>query len=959
MKLDKQKSSKIMIGNITASLKRGSSNSKHIHSSTLPQDKVQKPARQKSSFEGSVSRKQVNNTTNNVMNSDSLTQTQVEGEPHYNNLKKKLLKGIKRREKTIETPQLSFRNHQTHAQLTKPSQIQIVSEIRASSITVNKPRTTCKILTNDFSEVQKDKIVCRPAPFFPLKAPESNIMKEKFKKTISKSVGKIACGAMLPNQHRMQGQLGSKDISHDLTKTKGSALFISDFKKIQQVKSETAASSRRSKKQIAFKNNTKKSIIEQEKPQQGQRHCSPRAVSKPRPRLKISAGGKNDMKFIKEKLELLMQKIDGLNVRRASPNRPSGFTNTSISTNRAIFINNFIPDGQKSKQPTTFKKMDTTKTRKARQEVQSRAFSPEKPLESLETLKRFAREIRTISPSFQNNLEQLPMNQLHHPYDIDELFDQCKRILDKKLKEALKQLQKESVYSQGDPQVQKVRFESIQKAKRLYQRQLEGLEKTRSKMKTDIKQFEIILKNKDISPNLNLTQKIEMNTQNEIDEDDENMQESARGKSKLRTLIQTHIHSTNPKFSKKLELNFNSRFSLEKLELSTPFNYKESLGGGNNSSVIMSRGKQIISDPDLINLKLESASKLFRHNLKTNNSALSDNSSVKSIIVDTQKGNSYNESTTPVNACLEKSTKINPRHFNFQFQDSNVLPKHTKSQLSAAEIIFESGNLVSGLLSTIIQEEIVFYQLQTKKKQNQKRKTSLFISADQIEKFCRRAMKYFLKNQKEGVLDQLNTDYGSNVLQKLSEFSQGIEYDLSIVNEYNSKPVIDKNFINQFFFNYKFHEKEQNLIQIEKSNDKMLFDCLNEALCSWRPYAFRGSQMPWRPAFGCAYKVIIRPEDIFTITEISINKIREWSMLGCGMLNEKYGSSAEPFQDLKDEEIELHREDRLTKFLNWETYETDERWLWYENEAIEAMIETEQSIWEDLVMDLAQFLNNY
>ena len=38
-----------------------------------------------------------------------------------------------------------------------------------------------------------------------------------------------------------------------------------------------------------------------------------------------------------------------------------------------------------------------------------------------------------------------------------------------------------------------------------------------------------------------------------------------------------------------------------------------------------------------------------------------------------------------------------------------------------------------------------------------------------------------------------------------------------------------------------------------------------------------------------------------------------------------------------DQAQEGQREDKLTKFLNWETYETDERWLWYENEAIEAI----------------------
>lgn len=980
MKPEKPKSSNTLMANFTANLKRAPSASKQLQGIVSHPEKTQKSLRQKSYAESSMSRRQINNTTLNMFNSDSLSKVKNELSPHYSKIKKKVIKGLKRDELIIETPQLSTRNLPSQTMISRPT-IQISAENRASSITVVKPRMNKKDMISELSDNLREKFSGKQTAIFALKPSETNMAKKKVKKTISKSVGKIN-GSLIQFQNRIPIHCGAKDLSQDLAKTKTSILPINDFKKVHTIKQETAASSRRVKKQIAFKNNTKKSLVEIEKGNPQVRLGSPRATSGNKSKLKVVAG-KNDMKFIKEKLELLMQKIDGLNIRRSSPHRQT-IVNSSSATSRILF-NNYAPESakqlQRQKHSGSFKKLDTTKTRKVRpnpieaqnesKNVNSRGGSPEKQLLTNETLQRFAQEIRSISPSFQNSLEKLTVNNIRGAWEIDKLFDQCKQILDSKLEEALRQLRpKSSFFNEIDQQAQKARFDAIAKAKKLYQRQLEGLEKTRGKMKIDLQKFEQLLKNKNLFSTFTLPNRIPTI---EIKLEDHCEPESARSRSKLRSLIQSHMHTAKGKFNKTIELNFNNRYSLEKIDSCTPFNKKDSVGG--NNSIVISKGKAIISDPDLISLKLESASKLFRHNLKTNNSAFSDNSSVKSVLLEPKiPGN-----ITPVNASLEKSSKINPRHFNFQFLDPNVqvkdspikklnqtssiqakLPK--QSQLSGQKpLTFNfkaSEQIIDDLFNTILQEELTAVLSQTTKKKASKRKTGLIISADQIEKFCKRAIKFFIKHHKDQILKQLNADYGLTVLQKLEEFASKNEYDLSIVNEYSNNPVVDKNMINQFFFSYKFHEKEQSMIQLEKSNKKMLFDCLNEALCSWRPYAFRGSPMIWRPSLGCSYKVVIRPDDINTITEISIGKIREWSMLSCGLLNEKFSSATENFLEIKEEELEMLREDRLTKFLNWETYETDERWLWYENEAIEALIETEQAIWDDLLVDTIQFLNS-
>ena len=982
MKPEKPKSSNSLMANFTVNLKRAPSASKQLLGIVSHPEKTQKSLRQKSYAENSMSRRQMNNTTLNMFNSDSMSKVKNEISPHYSKIKKKVIKGLKHDELAIETPQLSTRNLPPQTLISRPT-IQISAENRASSVTVVKPRMTKKEMASELSDNLRDKFNGKQTAIFALKPSENMLAKRKVKKTISKSVGKIN-GSLIQLQNRLQVYSGAKDLSHELTKAKTTIQPINDFNKVHAIKQDTAASSRRVKKQIAFKNNTKKSLVEVDRGNTPARLGSPRATSRNKSKLKIVAG-KNDMKYIKEKLELLMQKIDGLNIRRTSPHRQT-IVNSASATSRILFNNNYAPESskqlQKQKHSASFKKLDTTKTRKVRpsqvepqnesKHANSRVGSPEQQLKTNETLQRFAQEIRSISPSFQSSLEKLTMNNLGGTGEIDKLFDKCKQILDTKLEEVLRQLRlKGSFFNQLDHQTQNTRIDGIAKAKKLYQRQLEALERTRAKMKVDLENFEKILKNKDMFSTYTLPNKIPTI---EIKLEDRIECEPAKNRSKLRNLIQSHMNTAKNKFNKTIELNFNNRYSLEKIDVCTPFNRKESVGG--NNSIVISKGKAIISDPDLISLKLESASKLFRHNLKTNNSAMSDNSSVKSVVLDPKiPGN-----VTPVNCSLEKSSKINPRHFNLQYLDPNVqvkdspLRKTSQAQPAQGKIpkTNQLGNkrplalnlkageqIIDNLLSTILQEELTAVLSQTSKKKGIKRKTGLVISADQIEKFCKRAVKFFVKHHKDQILKKLNADYGFTVFQKLEEFAAHTDYDLSIVNEYNINPVIDRNMINQFFFGHRFHEKEQSLIQLEKSNKKMLFDCLNEALCSWRPYAFRGSPMVWRPSLGCSYKVVIRPEDINTITEISIGKIREWSMLGCGMLNDKFSSAVENYVEVKEDELEMMREDRLTKFLNWETYETDERWLWYENEAIEALIETEQAIWDDLLVDTIQFLNRF
>lgn len=166
--------------------------------------------------------------------------------------------------------------------------------------------------------------------------------------------------------------------------------------------------------------------------------------------------------------------------------------------------------------------------------------------------------------------------------------------------------------------------------------------------------------------------------------------------------------------------------------------------------------------------------------------------------------------------------------------------------------------------------------------------------------------------------------------------------------------------------------------------EKMLFDSLNEALCSWRPFATKGRPLPGLSHFGRLNKVRIQPEEIPYIFSVTVSKQMESAALLCGVLGEReallhqrwsFSTLAPPQRRLLEcllasdensngnllsaaELLNKLREEKLVKFLNWGIFETDEKWLFYDYETLETQLHLNdlvvQALFEDLVVD---FLN--
>ena len=174
-------------------------------------------------------------------------------------------------------------------------------------------------------------------------------------------------------------------------------------------------------------------------------------------------------------------------------------------------------------------------------------------------------------------------------------------------------------------------------------------------------------------------------------------------------------------------------------------------------------------------------------------------------------------------------------------------------------------------------------------------------------------------------------------------------------------------------------KKKLSFLKRDFQNQKMILDCLNEALCSWRPYAIKGKPLPSLSHFGRLNRMKIQPSEMKYIFSVTINKLLEYVSLLCGVLTEREeiiknrwnlnalspdkrklldslisGSFSDPQDALlnPNELLNRIREEKLVRFLNWDIYETDDKWLFYDYEILEAQLHLDHLVFEFLIEDL-------
>ena len=101
--------------------------------------------------------------------------------------------------------------------------------------------------------------------------------------------------------------------------------------------------------------------------------------------------------------------------------------------------------------------------------------------------------------------------------------------------------------------------------------------------------------------------------------------------------------------------------------------------------------------------------------------------------------------------------------------------------------------------------------------------------------------------------------------------------------------------------------------EMEHIHNKLLFDCLNEALDSYRVYGLKGMPLPIKNN-GRIHKVITL-RDVNRLLAQASQKVMEWSTFMCGFIPFKEDSFIQVPRFLDEETLNQIKEDRLVRLL--------------------------------------------
>ena len=152
---------------------------------------------------------------------------------------------------------------------------------------------------------------------------------------------------------------------------------------------------------------------------------------------------------------------------------------------------------------------------------------------------------------------------------------------------------------------------------------------------------------------------------------------------------------------------------------------------------------------------------------------------------------------------------------------------------------------------------------------------------------------------------------------------------------------------------YEFDEERETkrlefLRNVLHIHNKALFDAMNEHLDLLRPFGLWGKPFPWKKSttFQHANSEQEREEKLRKTTD----KVTEYCSYVCGLLVDKEESLVGNAR-LSEEYLEQIKEDRLSRMLATDLMENEERWLFYDDEETEVLVEVSTAIYSILLKE--------
>eukprot|EP01017_Pseudomicrothorax_dubius_P010208 TRINITY_DN13618_c0_g1_i1.p2 TRINITY_DN13618_c0_g1~~TRINITY_DN13618_c0_g1_i1.p2 ORF type:complete len:590 (+),score=159.81 TRINITY_DN13618_c0_g1_i1:89-1858(+) len=151
-------------------------------------------------------------------------------------------------------------------------------------------------------------------------------------------------------------------------------------------------------------------------------------------------------------------------------------------------------------------------------------------------------------------------------------------------------------------------------------------------------------------------------------------------------------------------------------------------------------------------------------------------------------------------------------------------------------------------------------------------------------------------------------------------------------------------------------EVTEEIQEMERIHNKLIFDAMNEVLDGFRPFGAKGKPVPWRSISSRIFFRRISAENVPGILEKAKEKVMELTISMCGVIPEKEDSILGHELNLDENYVNQVREDYLARMLAREAYENEDKWINYEEEETEVAFDLADLVFEKLISECVEDL---
>lgn len=213
-----------------------------------------------------------------------------------------------------------------------------------------------------------------------------------------------------------------------------------------------------------------------------------------------------------------------------------------------------------------------------------------------------------------------------------------------------------------------------------------------------------------------------------------------------------------------------------------------------------------------------------------------------------------------------------------------------------------------------------------------------------------------LKDQKQMIESNLACSLPTNSLQLLEQL-QNSELTSYSVMGVNSSPVLPLELYIQIEQARSASSKRallspstiQAVAEAGNIHNKMIFDCVNEALAKHRPYGYKGQPMPWSSNTRALAPAHVDLEAVMTSVK---GTLRRWTLIQAGKLPTYDMVTSSGLVD--EEYLQYVRAERLDALVSLGLLENDEEWVDYEHEETQTKLDLADIALDHLVTETLQ-----